>query len=72
MLYELSNEQVTTILKGLVTQPWLEVNQLINMFTSPAMTPAVTPKPKAKEAPYGLKKDGTPRARPGRPTKRSK
>ena len=67
MLYELTNEQVTTILKGLVTQPWLEVNQLVMMFTNPF----AEGKPQ-QEAPYGLKKDGTPRARPGRKAKRSK
>lgn len=68
----LTNEETQIVLSALVSRPWLEVNELIVKLTA-------APQPVAKPwddtptvaAPYGLKKDGTPRARPGRkPSKR--
>lgn len=70
MNIRLSNEDINVIVKGLVGQPWLEVNDLIQRLTT-VPTQEVKPEnvtlpPASPAAPYGLKKDGTPAKRRGR------
>ena len=72
MNIRLSNEEINMIVKGLVGQPWLEVNDLIQRLTAAPtqeVKPEVVTLPAAShpDAPYGLKKDGTPAKRRGRP-----
>jgi hypothetical protein len=73
----LSNEDIKTIVSALVGRPWLEVNDLMTKLTGPqaahveptnveAITLPVLDLPQT-DAPYGLKKDGTPAKRRGRP-----
>jgi len=67
----LSNEEINMIVKGLVNQPWLEVNDLIQRLTTiptQEVKPEVVTLPVVSlpEAPFGLKKDGTPAKRRGR------
>jgi hypothetical protein len=52
--------RTTAILEGLSMQ--------VDAQLQPQSAPAHQPPPKPK-APYGLKKDGTPKKRPGRPAK---
>jgi hypothetical protein len=67
----LSNEEINMIVKGLVNQPWLEVNDLIQRLTTvptQEVKPEVVTLPVVSlpDAPYGIKKDGTPAKRRGR------
>ena len=71
MNIRLSNEEINMIVKGLVNQPWLEVNDLIQRLTTiptQEVKPEVVTLPVVSlpNAPYGLKKDGTPAKRRGR------
>ena len=70
----LTRESAELILRGLIEMPFKQVNQLIHYIDHemsvaqqqmPANTVTVAPAYK-----YGLKKDGTPRQRPGRPSKK--
>jgi hypothetical protein len=70
----LTRESAELILRGLIEMPFKQVNQLIHYIDHemsvaqqqmPANTVTVAPAYK-----YGLKKDGTPRKRPGRPLKK--
>ena len=76
MQVNLSNEDVNIIVSALVSRPWLEVNDLMTKLTGPqigdfesskteALTLPVVDLPQT-DAPYGLKKDGTPAKRRGR------
>lgn len=69
MNIRLSNEEINMIVKSLVTQPWIEVNELIHRLTTPETKPEMLTLPVVEmpQAPYGLKKDGTPAKRRGRP-----
>ena len=80
MQVNLSNEDIKTIVSALVNRPWLEVNDLMTKLTGPQIDQAIsTDTPKVEvltlpvvdlpqtDAPYGLKKDGTPAKRRGRP-----
>jgi hypothetical protein len=71
---ELTNEEVNTIVTALVRMPWIDVNDVITKLTEPTPqhvsidTPMLTlPVVDSMNAPYGLKKDGTPAKRRGRP-----
>lgn len=72
MQVNLSNEDTKIIITALVKMPWIEVNDLINKLTEPTkpkvemLTLPVVDLPQT-DAPYGLKKDGTPAKRRGRP-----
>ncbi len=76
MNIRLSNEEINMIVKGLVGQPWLEVNDLIQRLTTPTqeVKPEVVTLPVVSlpDAPYGLRKDGTPAKRRGRPVKKTR
>lgn len=79
MQVNLSNEDIKTIVSALVGRPWLEVNDLMTKLTGPqidqtisidttkveVLTLPVLDLPQT-DAPYGLKKDGTPAKRRGR------
>ena len=80
MQVNLSNEDIKTIVSALVSRPWLEVNDLMTKLTGPQIDQAIsidTPKVEVltlpvldlpqTDAPYGLRKDGTPAKRRGRP-----
>lgn len=76
MQVNLSNEDVKIIVSALVGRPWLEVNDLMTKLTGPQAAHVEQPKVEVltlpvldlpqTDAPYGYKKDGTPKARPGR------
>jgi hypothetical protein len=79
MQVNLSNEDIKTIVSALVSRPWLEVNDLMTKLTGPQIDQAIsidTPKVEVltlpvvnlpqTDAPYGLRKDGTPAKRRGR------
>ncbi len=78
MNIRLSNDDINMIVKSLVSQPWIEVNELIQRLTTPESKPEAVPiavhhsMVGKDHAPYGLKKDGTPRARPGRKSAKRK
>ena len=78
MNIRLSNEEINMIVKGLVNQPWLEVNELIQRLTTvptEEVKPEVVTLPVVSlpNAPFGLKKDGTPAKRRGRkPAKKAR
>ena len=70
----LTRESAELILRGLIEMPFKQVNQLIHYIDHemsvaqqqmPANTVTVAPAQK-----YGLKKDGTPKKRAGRPSKK--
>ena len=80
MQVNLSNEDIKTIVSALVNRPWLEVNDLMTKLTGPQIDQAISIDTHKVEvltlpvvdlpqtdAPYGLKKDGTPAKRRGRP-----
>lgn len=80
MQVNLSNEDIKTIVSALVSRPWLEVNDLMTKLTGPQIEQTISVEPPKVEvltlpvlnlpqtdAPYGLKKDGTPAKRRGRP-----
>jgi len=82
MNVQLSGKELETIFRGLMVLPWVEANHLIQRLQNierneklnlefeqkKAQQNLVEPKPepKVRKAKYGLKKDGTPRAKPGR------
>lgn len=69
MNIHLNNEEINLIVKGLVNQPWLQVNELIQRLTIvPTEEPKTLTLPvvDSMKAPFGLKKDGTPAKRRGR------
>ena len=69
MKVELTNEEVNTIVTALVRMPWIDVNDVISKLTEPTRAPSemlTLPVVNMPEAPYGLKKDGTPAKRRGR------
>lgn len=69
MKVELTNEEVNTIVTALVRMPWIDVNDVISKLTEPTRTPPemlTLPVVNMPEAPYGLRKDGTPAKRRGR------
>lgn len=69
MNIHLNNEEINLIVKGLVNQPWLQVNELIQRLTIvPTEEPKTLTLPVVDlmKAPFGLKKDGTPAKRRGR------
>lgn len=74
MRIDLTNDEVKTIVTALVKMPWIEVNDVINKLTEPQTQHISIDKPMLTlpvvtlpvEAPYGLKKDGTPAKRRGR------
>jgi hypothetical protein len=70
----LTQQSAELIIRALIEMPFKQVNQLIHYIDHeiaisqqqmPANTVTVAPAQK-----YGLKKDGTPRKRPGRPLKK--
>ncbi len=70
----LTQASAELIIRALIEMPFKQVNQLIHYIDHeiavsqqqmPANTVTVAPAHK-----YGLKKDGTPRKRPGRPAKK--
>ena len=82
MNVELGSKDLELVFRGLMVLPWVEVNHLITRLQNieknhrinleyeqkklayqQAEQPVET---KLKKAKYGLKKDGTPRAKPGR------
>ena len=69
MKIELTNDEVKTIVTALVKMPWIDVNDVINKLTEPPSKPEMLTLPvvEMSHAPYGLKKDGTPAKRRGRP-----
>ena len=82
MIVELGSKDLELVFRGLMVLPWVEVNHLITRLQNIEKNhrinleyeqkklayrqaeQAVETKP--KKAKYGLKKDGTPRAKPGR------
>ena len=74
MLININDQELRTIGKGLSLLPWIEVNDLLMRLSQhqQAMKAAaqVISKVKRPDAPYGLKKDGTPAKRRGRPAKK--
>ena len=79
MRIDLTNDEVKTIVTALVKMPWIEVNDVINKLTEPTTQHISIDKPQTLtlpvvtlplEAPYGLKKDGTPAKKRGRPAKK--
>jgi hypothetical protein len=70
MKVELTNDEVKTIVTALVKMPWIEVNDVINKLTEPTYKPEMLTLPVVTlplEAPYGVRKDGTPAKKRGRP-----
>lgn len=65
----LSNAEVSIIATALKDKPWSEVNGLMSKLSA---IPAPVESPVIEDAPYGLKKDGTPKARPGRKSAKRK
>lgn len=72
MKVELTNDEVKTIVTALVKMPWIDVNDVITKLTEPQIIeqkpemlalPVVT----LPEAPWGVRKDGTPAKKRGRP-----
>ena len=69
----LSNAEVNIIATALKDKPWSEVNGLMSKLSAiPAPVESSVESSIVKDAPYGLKKDGTPRARPGRKSAKRK
>jgi hypothetical protein len=81
MNVQLSGKDLELVFRGLMVLPWVEANHLIvrlqnieknerlNLeFEQKKAQQMEEPKaePKARKPKYGLKKDGTPRAKPGR------
>lgn len=73
MKVELTNDEVKTIVTALVRMPWIDVNDVISKLTEPQTQNISIDKPmltlpvvEMPDAPYGLKKDGTPAKRRGR------
>jgi hypothetical protein len=72
----LTQQSAELIIRALIEMPFKQVNQLVHYIDHeiavsqqqmPSNTVTVAP---AQTYKYGLKKDGTPRKRPGRPLKK--
>ena len=82
MLLNVNEQELHTIGKGLSLLPWIEVNDLLMRLSrqQQAAIEAQNAAPVAvhhsmvgkDHAPYGLKKDGTPAKRRGRPAKKAR
>lgn len=74
MLININDQELRTIGKGLSLLPWIEVNDLLMRLSQhqQAVKAAaqVISKVQRPDAPHGLKKDGTPAKRRGRPAKK--
>lgn len=72
MKVELTNDEVKTIVTALVRMPWIDVNDVINKLTEPKDKPEMLTLPVVTlpEAPFGVRKDGTPAKKRGRPAKK--
>jgi hypothetical protein len=81
MNVELSGKELETIFRGLMVLPWVEANPLIQRLQNVEKNERINleyqkqlaqhlaepeVEPKVRRPKYGLKKDGTPRAKPGR------
>ena len=77
MNVELSGKELETIFRGLMVLPWVEANPLIQRLQNIEKNERINleyqkqlaqqvAEPKVKTARYGVRKDGTPRAKPGR------
>ena len=78
MNVQLSGKELETIFRGLMVLPWVEANHLIqrlqyieknerlNLEFEQKKAQQNLAEPKVRKAKYGFKKDGTPRAKPGR------
>jgi len=72
----LTQESAEMIIRALIEMPFKQVNQLIHYIDheiaiSQQQMPINTVTVSAKTYKYGLKKDGTPRKRPGRPARKA-
>jgi len=72
----LTQESAEIIIRALIEMPFKQVNQLIHYIDheisiSQQQMPTNTVTVSAKTYKYGLKKDGTPRKRPGRPARKA-
>ena len=72
----LTQESAELIIRALIEMPFKQVNQLIHYIDheisiSQQQMPTNTVTVSAKTYKYGLKKDGTPRKRPGRPARKA-
>jgi len=71
-----SREEAELILTGLLDMPFKQVNRLVHYLVNEVeaskkqMPPNTVTVTQAKTHKYGLKKDGTPKKSPGRPTKK--
>lgn len=72
MKVELTSDEVKTIVTALVRMPWIDVNDVINKLTEPTNKPEMLTLPVVNlpEAPFGVRKDGTPAKKRGRPAKK--
>lgn len=72
----LGNKDLELVFRGLMVLPWVEVNHLIIRLQNAAKNedlshqkqmsqPVAKEAPQAKKVEYGLRKDGTPRSKPG-------
>lgn len=82
MNVELGSKDLELVFRGLMVLPWVEVNHLITRLQNIEKNHRINleyeqkklayqqveqpVETKPKKAKYGLKKDGTPRAKPGR------
>jgi hypothetical protein len=71
----LTQESAEMIIRALIEMPFKQVNQLVHYIDheiaiSQQQMPANTVTISAKTYKYGVKKDGTPKQRPGRPLKK--
>ena len=72
----LTQASAEMIIRALIEMPFKQVNQLIHYIDheiaiSQQQMPTNTVTVSAKTYKYGLKKDGTPRKRPGRPARKA-
>lgn len=61
----LSSNEINLIASAIKDKPWCEVNNLMLKLSAVPMSEVMENIPQL-EAPYGYKKDGSPKARPGR------
>ena len=81
MNVQLSGKDLELVFRGLMVLPWVEANHLIVRLQNIEKNERLNlefeqkkaqqmaepkPEPKVRKAKYGFKKDGTPRAKPGR------
>ena len=81
MLLNVNEQELHTIGKGLSLLPWIEVNDLLMKLSQQQQASKAADQLIRLEAskvvalpnaPYGLKKDGTPAKRRGRPAKKAR